>query len=115
MPATTAARKTRTLPTTGSRRARSPPERRCCNTATPRFGARGPDSPVPTLPPPHASSSVDQREGARVGQQCVLGAGVYMGAGVVVGDRCKIQNDALLHDAAELATASWAPSADSAV
>jgi acetyltransferase-like isoleucine patch superfamily enzyme len=36
------------------------------------------------------------REGARIGRDCVLGKGVYVDAGVVVGDRCKIQNRASL-------------------
>ncbi len=36
------------------------------------------------------------REGARIGRDCVLGKGVYIDAGVIVGDRCKIQNRASL-------------------
>ena len=34
------------------------------------------------------------REGARIGSECILGKGVYVDTGVVVGDRCKIQNRA---------------------
>ncbi|MBV9358988.1 MAG: N-acetyltransferase, partial [Chloroflexi bacterium] len=29
---------------------------------------------------------------------CIIGAGVYVGAGVALGERCKIQNDALLYE-----------------
>lgn len=42
------------------------------------------------------------REGARLGDDCIVGRGAYLGAGVVVGDRCKIQNDALVYEPAEL-------------
>ena len=34
------------------------------------------------------------REGARIGRECILGKGVYVDVGVVIGDRCKIQNRA---------------------
>jgi acetyltransferase-like isoleucine patch superfamily enzyme len=34
------------------------------------------------------------REGARIGCDCILGKGVYIDVGVVIGDRCKIQNRA---------------------
>jgi len=36
------------------------------------------------------------REGARIGRECILGKGVYVDQGVVVGDRCKIENRASL-------------------
>ncbi|HZP58357.1 MAG TPA: acyltransferase [Dehalococcoidia bacterium] len=36
------------------------------------------------------------REGARIGEQCVLGKGVYVDRDVVIGDRCKVQNRASL-------------------
>ena len=42
------------------------------------------------------------REGARVGEDCIIGRGAYVGPGVVVGDRCKIQNHALLYEPAVL-------------
>jgi UDP-2-acetamido-3-amino-2,3-dideoxy-glucuronate N-acetyltransferase len=37
------------------------------------------------------------RAGARVGSQCVVGRGAFIDTDVVVGDRCKIQNSALLY------------------
>ena len=37
------------------------------------------------------------REGAVVGEECVLGKGVYVDAGVWVGGRCKVQNYACLY------------------
>jgi len=40
---------------------------------------------------------VQVREGARIGRECILGKDVFVDAGVVVGDRCKIQNAALLY------------------
>jgi len=43
------------------------------------------------------------REDVRVGRQCVIGRGAYLGPGVVVGDRCKIQNHALVYEPAVLA------------
>ncbi len=36
------------------------------------------------------------REGARVGAECVIGKGVYIDKDVVVGDRCKIENNVSL-------------------
>lgn len=42
------------------------------------------------------------REDARVGRECVIGRGAYLGPGVVVGDRCKIQNHALVYEPAVL-------------
>ena len=38
------------------------------------------------------------RERARVGAMCNVGKGVYIGADVVVGDRCKIENNASLFE-----------------
>jgi UDP-2-acetamido-3-amino-2,3-dideoxy-glucuronate N-acetyltransferase len=34
------------------------------------------------------------RERARIGAECILGKNVYVDAGVAIGDRCKIQNNA---------------------
>lgn len=42
------------------------------------------------------------REGARLGAQCIVGRGAYIGAGVVLGDNCKIQNYALVYEPAVL-------------
>ena len=42
------------------------------------------------------------REGAVVGQDCIVGRGAYLGPGVRVGDRCKIQNAALVYEPAVL-------------
>lgn len=42
------------------------------------------------------------REGAVVGQDCILGRAAYVGPGVRIGDRCKVQNLALLYEPAEL-------------
>lgn len=42
------------------------------------------------------------REGAVLGEQCVVGRGAYIGSGVQVGDRCKIQNYALVYEPARL-------------
>ncbi|MBV8195186.1 MAG: N-acetyltransferase [Candidatus Dormibacteraeota bacterium] len=36
------------------------------------------------------------RRGARIGAQCVIGSGVTVDLDVVIGDRCKVQNGALL-------------------
>ena len=38
------------------------------------------------------------RERARVGAECNVGKGVYIGADVVIGDRCKIENNASLFE-----------------
>ncbi len=40
------------------------------------------------------------REGAVVGQECIVGKGVYIDFDVVVGDRVKIQNGAMLYHGA---------------
>jgi acetyltransferase-like isoleucine patch superfamily enzyme len=37
------------------------------------------------------------REGAVIGDDCVIGSGAYIDAGVQVGDRVKIENDALVY------------------
>jgi acetyltransferase-like isoleucine patch superfamily enzyme len=42
------------------------------------------------------------REGAVVGQECIIGRGAYLGPGVRVGNRCKIQNYALVYEPAVL-------------
>jgi UDP-2-acetamido-3-amino-2,3-dideoxy-glucuronate N-acetyltransferase len=42
------------------------------------------------------------REGAIVGEDCVIGRGAYVGPGVAIGDRCKIQNHALVYEPAVL-------------
>ena len=42
------------------------------------------------------------REGASLGQGCIVGRGAYIDAGVQVGDRCKIQNNALVYAPATL-------------
>jgi UDP-2-acetamido-3-amino-2,3-dideoxy-glucuronate N-acetyltransferase len=41
---------------------------------------------------------VQVREGARIGAHCNVGKGAYIGAQVVVGDRCKIENNASLFE-----------------
>jgi acetyltransferase-like isoleucine patch superfamily enzyme len=40
------------------------------------------------------------REDAVVGDDCVIGRGVYLGPGVRLGDRCKVQNHALIYEPA---------------
>jgi acetyltransferase-like isoleucine patch superfamily enzyme len=40
------------------------------------------------------------REGARIGADCIIGRGAYIGPGVVLGDRCKVQNHALVYEPA---------------
>ncbi|REK20057.1 MAG: N-acetyltransferase [Actinobacteria bacterium] len=42
------------------------------------------------------------REGAVVGENCIVGRGAYIDAGVEVGDNCKIQNNALIYAPAVL-------------
>jgi UDP-3-O-[3-hydroxymyristoyl] glucosamine N-acyltransferase len=41
-----------------------------------------------------------------VGEDCVLGRGVYVGPGVRIGDRSKIQNYALVYEPARIGMAS---------
>jgi acetyltransferase-like isoleucine patch superfamily enzyme len=42
------------------------------------------------------------REGAKVGADCILGRGSYVGPGVTIGDNCKLQNHALVYEPAVL-------------
>jgi UDP-2-acetamido-3-amino-2,3-dideoxy-glucuronate N-acetyltransferase len=42
------------------------------------------------------------RSGARLGVECIIGRGAYIGPGVILGDRCKIQNYALVYEPAKL-------------
>lgn len=42
------------------------------------------------------------REEATIGADCVIGRGAYIGPGVAVGDRCKVQNHALIYEPAVL-------------
>ncbi len=42
------------------------------------------------------------REGARVGADCNIGRGAYVGPDVVLGDNCKLQNYALVYEPARL-------------
>ena len=42
------------------------------------------------------------REDARLGSDCIVGRGAYVGPGVVIGDRSKLQNYALVYEPARL-------------
>jgi acetyltransferase-like isoleucine patch superfamily enzyme len=42
------------------------------------------------------------REGAVLGRDCIIGRGAYVGLGVRMGDRCKVQNYALVYEPAVL-------------
>ncbi|WP_417508301.1 acyltransferase [Microbacterium sp.] len=42
------------------------------------------------------------REGAQLGENCIVGRGAYIGSGVVMGDNCKVQNYALVYEPARL-------------
>lgn len=42
------------------------------------------------------------REGAVLGEGCVIGRGAYIGSGVRMGDNCKVQNYALVYEPAVL-------------
>jgi len=42
------------------------------------------------------------RERAKLGMNCIIGRGAYIGVGVVLGDNCKIQNYALVYEPAVL-------------
>lgn len=42
------------------------------------------------------------REGARLGADCTVGRGAYVGPDVVMGDACKLQNYALVYEPARL-------------
>ena len=43
------------------------------------------------------------REDARLGANCIVGRGAYIGTGVELGDNCKVQNYALVYEPAKLA------------
>ncbi len=43
------------------------------------------------------------REDARIGRECIVGKDAYIDFQVTIGDRCKIQNGALIYHAADLA------------
>src|SRR6478736_9811810 len=40
------------------------------------------------------------REAAQIGANCIIGRGAYIGAGVTMGDNCKVQNYALVYEPA---------------
>ena len=42
------------------------------------------------------------REGALLGENCIVGRGAYVGPGVRIGDNCKLQNYALVYEPAVL-------------
>jgi len=42
------------------------------------------------------------REHARIGVDCIIGRGAYVGTGVTIGDNCKLQNYALVYEPAVL-------------
>ncbi|HWV49080.1 MAG TPA: DapH/DapD/GlmU-related protein [Microbacterium sp.] len=42
------------------------------------------------------------REEVRMGANCIVGRGAYIGTGVVMGDNCKVQNYALVYEPAKL-------------
>lgn len=42
------------------------------------------------------------REGARLGERCIVGRGAYIGTGVEMGEDCKVQNLALVYEPARL-------------
>ncbi len=42
------------------------------------------------------------REGAVLGENCVIGRGAYIGTGVTLGNNCKVQNYALVYEPATL-------------
>ena len=42
------------------------------------------------------------RQGAIIGESCVVGRSSYIGPGVIMGDNCKIQNNALVYEPAIL-------------
>ncbi len=42
------------------------------------------------------------REEARLGSDCIVGRGAYVGPGVIIGDRVKLQNYALVYEPARL-------------
>jgi UDP-2-acetamido-3-amino-2,3-dideoxy-glucuronate N-acetyltransferase len=42
------------------------------------------------------------REDARLGSDCIIGRGAYVGPGVIIGDKVKLQNYALVYEPARL-------------
>ncbi|MDO4791918.1 MAG: acyltransferase [Buchananella hordeovulneris] len=42
------------------------------------------------------------REDAKLGKNCIVGRGAYIGTGVEMGDNCKVQNYALVYEPAKL-------------
>jgi acetyltransferase-like isoleucine patch superfamily enzyme len=40
------------------------------------------------------------RDGVKMGENCVIGRGAYIGSGVIMGDNCKVQNYALVYEPA---------------
>jgi UDP-2-acetamido-3-amino-2,3-dideoxy-glucuronate N-acetyltransferase len=42
------------------------------------------------------------RESARLGSECIVGRGAYVGPGVIIGDKVKLQNYALVYEPARL-------------
>lgn len=44
------------------------------------------------------------REGAALGEDCVVGRGAYIDTGVLIGDRVKIQNNALIYHGVSIAS-----------
>jgi acetyltransferase-like isoleucine patch superfamily enzyme len=42
------------------------------------------------------------REEAKLGRNCIIGRGAYVGTGVEMGDNCKVQNYALVYEPAKL-------------
>src|SRR5689334_25042279 len=42
------------------------------------------------------------RENARLGRECIVGRGAYVGPGVIIGDSVKLQNYALIYEPARL-------------
>ena len=75
---------------------------------------------MPSLPEPRIAGSADVderarvgagslvwhlaqvREGAVVGEECIIGRGAYIGPGTRLGNRCKVQNYSLLYEPAVL-------------
>ena len=50
----------------------------------------------------HFDQTVIIRANAKIGENCIIGRGAYIGTGVEVGDNCKIQNYALVYEPAKL-------------
>lgn len=78
------------------------------------------DMPAPQRPNVHPSAEVADdvqipastrvwhqaqvRNGAILGENCIIGKGAYVGSGVAMGDNCKLQNYALVYEPAKLGT-----------